>query len=420
MSMLLFGAEVFGQESDTPPYECDNNFGECGTPQQSGGGCGCGCGCGSILVANTDLGDTYQYADDYDEDGHEDSFDNCVFVSNTDQADGDGDGIGDVCDNCASVSNELQLDIDGNGMGDACDSDKDGDGFDNEFDICPRIPDPLQKDTDKDGVGDACDPDMDNDGVDNLDDNCPLVFNPDQSDSDPDLYGDACDADMDADGVRDTNDNCPSVSNYEQKDVDGDGVGDLCDNDIDGDRIFNNLDNCIYVENEDQMDLDKDRLGDVCDNRFCYPIPNADYCLDPTDPFEVYTPDLEGRTGEALRLALHANRMNTAMRYVWTVVEAPSGSHAVVKNPRGGTQLSATATEYHYSEDSVPTFKPDMPGTYEVRLIAEQVFRDEVTNKISERSESSAIIEVDGKPMNTGCSVVTVGFSQSSILDLLF
>ena len=47
-------------------FECDNNFGDCGTPEQSGGGGG---GKGSVLIANTDLGDTYQHADDYDGDG---------------------------------------------------------------------------------------------------------------------------------------------------------------------------------------------------------------------------------------------------------------------------------------------------------------------------------------------------------------
>ena len=55
--------------------------GLCGTPNQSGGGCGCGCGC-SILVAMTDRGDTYQFADDFDGDGIEDQYDNCPFATN--------------------------------------------------------------------------------------------------------------------------------------------------------------------------------------------------------------------------------------------------------------------------------------------------------------------------------------------------
>ena len=44
-------------------FECDNNFSDCGTPEQSGGGGG---GKGSVLIANTDLGDSYQSADGND------------------------------------------------------------------------------------------------------------------------------------------------------------------------------------------------------------------------------------------------------------------------------------------------------------------------------------------------------------------
>src|SRR5512134_1583304 len=98
--------------------ECSGGL--CGTPNQSGGGCGCGCGC-SILVNMTDLGDTYQYADDYDDDGWEDDFDNCPFASNYGQEDSDGDVVGDSCDNCQRAVNVEQLDIDGDGVGDLCD-----------------------------------------------------------------------------------------------------------------------------------------------------------------------------------------------------------------------------------------------------------------------------------------------------------
>ena len=115
-------------------YECDNNFGDCGTPEQSGGGGGGG---GSVLISNTDLGDTYQHADDFDDDGVEDSSDNCMRVKNPDQIDRDGDGAGDYCDNCLEVWNELQSDADGDGAGDYCDNDIDGDNLLNEDDECP-------------------------------------------------------------------------------------------------------------------------------------------------------------------------------------------------------------------------------------------------------------------------------------------
>ena len=115
-------------------YECDNNFGDCGTPNQSGGGGGGG---GSVLIANTDLGDTYQHADDFDDDGIEDSSDNCLRIANPDQLDRDGDSIGDQCDNCLNVWNSNQSDVDGDGWGDLCDDDIDNDNIDNYEDSCP-------------------------------------------------------------------------------------------------------------------------------------------------------------------------------------------------------------------------------------------------------------------------------------------
>jgi len=114
-------------------YECDNNFGDCGTPNQSGGGGGSG----AILIANTDLGDTYQHADDYDDDGIEDPSDNCMRYPNPDQLDRDGDGRGDMCDNCLDVINPLQENNDADYYGDLCDNDIDNDQILNVNDECP-------------------------------------------------------------------------------------------------------------------------------------------------------------------------------------------------------------------------------------------------------------------------------------------
>ena len=100
--LLLVSTPVAAQS----PGECSG--GACGTPAKSGGSpcvdgvCNGGCGGGSILIANTDLGDTYQYADDADDDGWEDNTDNCARVANADQQDSDGDTVGDACDLCPS------------------------------------------------------------------------------------------------------------------------------------------------------------------------------------------------------------------------------------------------------------------------------------------------------------------------------
>ena len=78
---------------------------------------------------------------DSDQDGVNDSVDNCPDTSNPDQEDTDGDGVGDECDNCVDVANPAQEDSNNNGIGNACEQtggeDDDGDGVPNEIDECP-------------------------------------------------------------------------------------------------------------------------------------------------------------------------------------------------------------------------------------------------------------------------------------------
>lgn len=71
-------------------------------------------------------------------------------------ADTDNDYIPDIKDNCVSISNLDQADLNTNGVGDVCE-DFDLDGILNSIDNCPNIANADQKDRDSDEIGDACD-----------------------------------------------------------------------------------------------------------------------------------------------------------------------------------------------------------------------------------------------------------------------
>lgn len=86
---------------------------------------------------------------DTDGDGVDDSVDNCVGVSNTDQADADGDLIGDACDQPAASPTPLPPPLD-----------SDGDGIVDTSDNCPNTANADQANADNDNLGNACDPDF--------------------------------------------------------------------------------------------------------------------------------------------------------------------------------------------------------------------------------------------------------------------
>jgi len=75
--------------------------------------------------------------------------------------------------------------------------DSDEDGIEDSLDNCPEVSNPFQSDIDLDNIGDVCDAtpngDDDLDEVDNAIDNCPVTANPSQSDIDLDAAGDLCD-----------------------------------------------------------------------------------------------------------------------------------------------------------------------------------------------------------------------------------
>ncbi|MFQ5669518.1 MAG: thrombospondin type 3 repeat-containing protein [Acidobacteriota bacterium] len=129
---------------------------------------------------------------DADEDGVDDSQDNCPGLYNPDQLDADGDGTGDACETNPEGSQESQeggagrredgaARAEGGGMaaspgggparngslpGGPVEGDADGDGRADAEDNCAGLSNPGQADRDHDGTGDACDPDADGDHVD--------------------------------------------------------------------------------------------------------------------------------------------------------------------------------------------------------------------------------------------------------------
>jgi len=253
-------------------------------------------------VCDSDVGGD----EDNDDDGVNDDVDNCPTTHNSDQADFDNDGLGNVCDedddndgiddrydpnpydfdsdndgindgadNCILVSNANQADLDDDGVGDVCDDDRDNDNLPNDedpfpndvdgdsdgvndnLDNCPSVSNANQADFDNDGLGNVCDNDIDGDGVPNNED--PDDYNPNIPIND-----------VDGDGILNSLDNCPSVSNVNQLDFDNDGIGDVCDNDIDGDGVPNNEDPDDYNPNipgDDDDDDDNDNDDDDSDNR---------------------------------------------------------------------------------------------------------------------------------------------------------
>jgi hypothetical protein len=79
-------------------------------------------GCNQVLgIHGTHSAGAVDAFFDRDNDGIDDSVDNCPDTFNPSQSDVDHDRVGDVCDTCPLVPNDQAADADGDKIGDACD-----------------------------------------------------------------------------------------------------------------------------------------------------------------------------------------------------------------------------------------------------------------------------------------------------------
>ncbi len=152
-------------------------------------------------------------------------------------------------------------------------------------------------------------------------------------------------------------------------------------------------DNCPTVSNPEQIDSTNSGIGDACNTSYCYVVDRAQpsKCLDPRAVFTVSAgvandyKDEALNTGDTFIPPLWANRRGEAITYTWTVITAPSGSSAVVKNAKGAVTVSYL-WNYQYVQGQEPQFTPDVNGTYVLQLDAALVYPDSVDASVNTSS----------------------------------
>ncbi|MCB9850384.1 MAG: thrombospondin type 3 repeat-containing protein [Phycisphaerales bacterium] len=327
---------------------------------------------GDRYIRDTAPNNSIATADDFDNDGAADAFDNCGGDANPDQANGDGDTLGDACDNCPKNSNEAQTDSDNDDVGDACD-------------ICAGGDDGV--DTDHDAIPDDCD-------------NCPNVANANQTDADNDDVGDACDVcaggddteDPDNDGIPSDCDNCPNKSNASQLDTDTDGFGNACDN-------------CIPIANPDQKDADTDGFGDACDNcpNLANPSQGANDCIEDQDSDGVVDDDDECPNSPA-----NIDVDTTGCTEIQRGLLDDDGDGVVNGiDECPGTAVGAVANEEGCSPDQLPTTTPTPTPTPDATDdLTDDDDGDHVKNEFDQCPDTpeGVIVDVTGCPAGDGAT----------------
>ena len=199
---------------------------------------------------------------DIDSDGVEDSLDNCLDVSNPDQADTDLDGIGDACDTeeCDGFDNNGDGKID-EGF------DFDGDGYTTCQGDCDDEDASVYWEADEicNGMDDNCDGKLLDDEID-ADSDGYMICEGDCNDSNPEIKPGA---DEECNGV---DDDCDGEK-PDEVDADGDGFM-ICEGDCDdtnpdvkpgADEICNGVDDDCDGTKPDEVDADEDGFM-ICEN----------------------------------------------------------------------------------------------------------------------------------------------------------